>query len=229
VPHPTAGNGEAAAILTAADDRLAVLHTTILGNTPTRASVIGTEASLEIGGPFYQPGGFDVRSSDGTRSLEYREAAIGHAASWGSGTRLRPGSADASAVASILQNIDRRVDVTSGGADRGHDALVTGSLEVVKPCPVIRQVARLEDVHGDRRAMRIKNQRRITKASAPTSIHEFPVDVTLEPAAIEPVELMMVRATRRETSVRRQPLRLHVSRQKSNKSPMKDLRFFLCE
>jgi predicted dehydrogenase len=77
--HPSGVNGEAVAILTAADDRLAMLHTTILGNTPTRASVIGTEASLEIDGPFYQPGPFVVRSSDGTRILEYREPAIGHA------------------------------------------------------------------------------------------------------------------------------------------------------
>jgi predicted dehydrogenase len=78
-PHSSGVNGEAAAILTAADDRLALLHTTILGNTPTRASVIGTEASLEIDGPFYQPGPFVVRSSEGTRTLEYREPAIGHA------------------------------------------------------------------------------------------------------------------------------------------------------
>jgi predicted dehydrogenase len=78
--HRTAGNGQAAAILTTADDRLAVLHTTMLGNTPTRASMIGTEANLEIDGPFYQPGSFAVRSSDGTGVLEYREPAIGHAA-----------------------------------------------------------------------------------------------------------------------------------------------------
>jgi predicted dehydrogenase len=79
-PHATGINGEAAAILAAADDRLAVLHTTMLGNTPTRASVTGTEASLEIEGPFYQPGGFYVRSSDGTQTLEYGEPAIAHAA-----------------------------------------------------------------------------------------------------------------------------------------------------
>jgi predicted dehydrogenase len=78
--HPNGVNAEAAAILTAADDRLAMLHTTILANTPTRASVTGTDASLEIDGPFYQPGDFDVRSGDGTQTLEYREPAIGHAA-----------------------------------------------------------------------------------------------------------------------------------------------------
>jgi predicted dehydrogenase len=77
--HPTAGSGQAAAIVTTADDRLAVLHTTMLGNTPTRASVIGTEATLEIDGPFYQPGNFNVHSSGGA-ILGYREPAIGHAA-----------------------------------------------------------------------------------------------------------------------------------------------------
>jgi predicted dehydrogenase len=79
-PHPNGVNGEAAAILTAADNRLAMLHTTILADTPTRASVIGTQASLVIEGPFYQPGDFNVRSSDGSRTLKYHEPAIGHAA-----------------------------------------------------------------------------------------------------------------------------------------------------
>jgi predicted dehydrogenase len=79
-PHSAGINGEAAAILTAADDRLAMLHTTIFANTPTRASVIGTQASLEIDGPFYQPGNFVVRSSDGSQTLEYREPGIAHAA-----------------------------------------------------------------------------------------------------------------------------------------------------
>lgn len=79
-PHRYGVNGEAAAILTGADDRLAMLHTTIFANTPTRASVIGTEASLEIDGPFYQPGNFRVRSCDGARTLEYHEPAIAHAA-----------------------------------------------------------------------------------------------------------------------------------------------------
>jgi predicted dehydrogenase len=79
-PHSTGINAEAAAILSAADDRLAMLHTTILSNTPTRASVIGTDASLEIDGPFYQPGPFVVRSADGTQTREYREPAVGHGA-----------------------------------------------------------------------------------------------------------------------------------------------------
>jgi predicted dehydrogenase len=79
-PHPAGINAEAAAILTTADDRLALVHTTILGNTATRASVIATDASLDIDGPFYQPGGFVVRSYDGAWILEYREPTIGHAA-----------------------------------------------------------------------------------------------------------------------------------------------------
>jgi hypothetical protein len=78
-PHSSGVNGEAAAIPTAADNRLALLHTTIL-DTPTRASVTGTEESLEIDGPLYQPGSSSIRSSDGTRTLEYRAPATGHAA-----------------------------------------------------------------------------------------------------------------------------------------------------
>ena len=58
--------------------REAVLHTTILANTPTVATVAGTAASLVVDGPFYQPGGFVLTSSDGARSLRYDEARYAH-------------------------------------------------------------------------------------------------------------------------------------------------------
>ncbi len=73
-------NVEAAALLSGPGDRLAVVHTTIEGNTPTRAAVTGTEATLEIDGPFYQPGGFTLRSSDNTERLRWEEPAIAHEA-----------------------------------------------------------------------------------------------------------------------------------------------------
>ena len=69
--------GQTAMILTYGD-RQATLHTSILSNTPTRASITGTEASLSIDGPFYQPGGFALTSTDGARSLRYEEPRSAH-------------------------------------------------------------------------------------------------------------------------------------------------------
>jgi predicted dehydrogenase len=56
----------------------AVLHTSIVANTPTAATVAGTQATLVIDGPFYQPGGFTLTSTDGTRTLRYDEDRYAH-------------------------------------------------------------------------------------------------------------------------------------------------------
>jgi predicted dehydrogenase len=66
------------AMLLSRQDQQAVLHTTILANTPTRATVAGTAATIEIDGPFYQPGGFTLTATDGTNSLRYEEPRIAH-------------------------------------------------------------------------------------------------------------------------------------------------------
>ncbi len=59
-------------------DQQAVLHTTIVANTPTAATIAGTEATLVVDGPFYQPGGFTLTSTDGTRTLRYEEERYAH-------------------------------------------------------------------------------------------------------------------------------------------------------
>jgi predicted dehydrogenase len=58
--------------------RQAVLHTTILANTPTSATIAGTAATLVIDGPFYQPGGFTLTSTNGARTLRYDEDRYAH-------------------------------------------------------------------------------------------------------------------------------------------------------
>lgn len=58
--------------------RQAVLHTSVVANTPTAATVAGTTATLVIDGPFYQPGGFTLTSTDGTRTLRYEEERYAH-------------------------------------------------------------------------------------------------------------------------------------------------------
>ncbi|HYP46900.1 MAG TPA: gfo/Idh/MocA family oxidoreductase, partial [Propionibacteriaceae bacterium] len=47
-------------------------------NTPTSATIAGTAATVHIDGPFYQPGGFSLRSTDGTVRLRYDEPLIAH-------------------------------------------------------------------------------------------------------------------------------------------------------
>jgi predicted dehydrogenase len=60
--------------------RQAVLHTTILANTPTRATIAGSRATISIDGPFYQPGGFRLDPADGSPGLRYEEERVGHQA-----------------------------------------------------------------------------------------------------------------------------------------------------
>jgi predicted dehydrogenase len=76
-PTPTGVMGQTAVVL-GRGDKLAVLHTTILANTPTAATIAGTAATIEIDGPFYQPGGFTLTGVDGATCLRYDEPRIAH-------------------------------------------------------------------------------------------------------------------------------------------------------
>jgi predicted dehydrogenase len=68
--------GQLAMIMTQGE-RQAVLHTTILTNTPTCATIAGTSATITIDGPFYQTGGFTLTATDG-RTLRYDEPRSAH-------------------------------------------------------------------------------------------------------------------------------------------------------
>jgi len=61
------------------DGGQSALHTTILSNTPTTATIAGTAGTIDIDGPFFTPGGFTVRGSDGTLLGRYDEPRTGHA------------------------------------------------------------------------------------------------------------------------------------------------------
>jgi predicted dehydrogenase len=76
---PTAAGvlGQTAMIMTRGVQQ-AVLHTTILANTPTAATVAGTRATLSIDGPFYQPGGFTLNAVEGRGRLRHIESSIAH-------------------------------------------------------------------------------------------------------------------------------------------------------
>lgn len=69
-------NGQLAITLQA-ERGLAALHCSILGETPTTATLAGPDATLRLDGPFYQPGGFTVTTRAGQR-LRYDEPTSAH-------------------------------------------------------------------------------------------------------------------------------------------------------
>ena len=75
----TGVNGQTAMILSRGA-RQAVVHTTILANTPTAATIAGTQATIAIDGPFYEPGSFTLTASDASGSLRYDEPRVRHEA-----------------------------------------------------------------------------------------------------------------------------------------------------
>ena len=77
-PHPAGVNGQAAAVLSDAHGNQAVLHTTLFSNTPTTATIAGTDGTLTLLGPFYQPGDLLLTSADGTRQLTATEPRAAH-------------------------------------------------------------------------------------------------------------------------------------------------------
>jgi predicted dehydrogenase len=77
-PHPAGVNGQAAAILCDPRGNLAVLHTTLFSNTPTTATIAGSDGTLTLPGPFYQPGDLLLASADGGRRLAFAEPRVAH-------------------------------------------------------------------------------------------------------------------------------------------------------
>ncbi len=69
----TGVNGQLAAILVHAGGAQSVIHTSVLGNSPTGATIAGSAATLHIPGIYYRPGPFTVESSDRKRLLTYTE------------------------------------------------------------------------------------------------------------------------------------------------------------
>ncbi|AUI51995.1 Gfo/Idh/MocA family protein [Arthrobacter crystallopoietes] len=78
-PHPAGVNGQISAVMDFAGGVHAVISTNLYGFTPTTATIVGTEATLTLDGPFNAPGGFTVRTADG-RELRYEEPPGDHVA-----------------------------------------------------------------------------------------------------------------------------------------------------
>jgi hypothetical protein len=54
------------------------VHTTLSANTPTTATIAGTEGTLRLSGPFYQPGDLQMTAADGGRRLTFTEPLVAH-------------------------------------------------------------------------------------------------------------------------------------------------------
>ena len=74
---PSGVEGQIAVVQRNAFGAVAVLFASVLGETPTTAAVVGSNATLRVDGPFYQPGGFTLRSHNG-RELRYDEPPVAH-------------------------------------------------------------------------------------------------------------------------------------------------------
>jgi predicted dehydrogenase len=75
-PAPSGVNGQLGALLSW-PDRVAELHCTILGESPTTATISGTDAVIEIDRNFYRPGNFTLRDGAG-HTLRWEEPAVDH-------------------------------------------------------------------------------------------------------------------------------------------------------
>lgn len=75
---PSGVDGQIGIVLRTAAGGVAALHTTVLGETPSAATMVGPRGTLVIDGPFYQPGGFTLTPQGGV-PVHYEERAIGHA------------------------------------------------------------------------------------------------------------------------------------------------------
>jgi predicted dehydrogenase len=76
---PTGVLGQVGVLVDHTGGGRSVLHTTLRSDTPTTAVIAGSDATLVLDGPFYQPGGFTLTAPGGT-SLRYDEEQIGHEA-----------------------------------------------------------------------------------------------------------------------------------------------------
>jgi predicted dehydrogenase len=74
----TGVDAQTSVILDHAGGAQAVLTTTLLARSPTRAAIVGTDARIEIDTVWYQPSSFTVISRDGQVLERYDEAQVGN-------------------------------------------------------------------------------------------------------------------------------------------------------
>jgi len=75
--HASGSFGQLAALLVDDEHRQAVVHASMVADTPTTAVIAGSEATLVLDGPFYRPGPVEVRFRDG-EVLRWEEDRVAH-------------------------------------------------------------------------------------------------------------------------------------------------------
>jgi predicted dehydrogenase len=77
-PHHAGVDAQIAAVLCHAGANQAIVHATILSDTPTSATIAGTDGTITLPGPFYQPGDVVLTSSTGKRQRVFTESGVAH-------------------------------------------------------------------------------------------------------------------------------------------------------
>ena len=77
-PNAHGVNAQTGALMQDDSGAIAVLHTSLAAATPTSATIAGTLGTIELPGPFYQPGDVIVRTWADGEVLRHTEPAIAH-------------------------------------------------------------------------------------------------------------------------------------------------------
>jgi predicted dehydrogenase len=117
-------HGQVSAVLRHAGGAQSAINTTVMADTPNRAVLAGTGATLDLEAPFYQPSDLVLTSAGKASTLRWTELAVGHEALYvtaveaarriaagETGTPLRP-LADSVATLELVDDIRRQIGVT---------------------------------------------------------------------------------------------------------------------
>jgi predicted dehydrogenase len=117
-------HGQVSAVMRHPGGAQSAINTTVMADTPNRAVLAGTRATLEFAAPFYQPGDLVLSSAGKESTLRWSEPAIGHDALYVSAveaarritagetsTPLRP-LTDSIATLRVVDEIRRQIGVT---------------------------------------------------------------------------------------------------------------------
>jgi predicted dehydrogenase len=117
-------HGQVSAVLRHPGGAQSAINTTVMADTPNRAVLAGTGATLIVEGPFFAPGDLVLTSAGKESTLSWTEPAVGHEglfvtaveaarriAAGETGTPLRP-LVDSVATLRVVDEIRRQIGVT---------------------------------------------------------------------------------------------------------------------
>jgi predicted dehydrogenase len=120
-------HGQVSAVLRHRGGAQSAINTTLMSDTPNRAVLAGTRATLVVEGPFFTPGDLTLVSAGKEATLRWTELAVGHealffppaevarrVAAGETGTPLRP-LAQSVATLRLIDEVRRQIGVTFVG------------------------------------------------------------------------------------------------------------------